>query len=442
MSLIKDYQSKLITVQEALSKVKSGDTIVAGLASAEPRAFLAELHTIADRVKNVTVTTCLPMLDAEYFLNPQYKDSFRMDGWFYTAPMRKAHQNGNISFIPNHLHLASRKRLVHSQTNIYIGNATPPDKHGYISLSLSNVYEKRMAEAADLVILEINPKLPRTFGDLEVHIDDVDYLIEVDYDIPELPDIAPNEKDLVIGRSIADMINDGDCIQLGIGGIPNAVAVSLTSKKDLGVHTEMFTTGMMQLMRAGVITNKRKTLHPGKAVCCFALGTGELYDFIDNHPAIMVLDGAYVNDPAVIEHNDNQVSINTTIEIDLTGQCCSESLGPVQFSGTGGQSDTAIGAQRAKNGRSFIALYSTANVRNPETGQREEISKIVPMLKQGAAVSLSRNDVDYVVTEYGVAALRGTNIQERVERLIAIAHPKFRDELRQQAKEIGYLPKG
>lgn len=442
MSLIESLQSKIITVQEALDKVKSGDMIVSGLASAEPRAFLAELHSIADRVENVTVTTCLPMLDAEYFLNPEHRGSFRMDGWFYTSPMRKAHQNGNISFIPNHLHLASRKRLVHSRPNIYIGNATPPDRHGYISLSLSNVYEKRMAEAAELVILEINPKLPRTFGDVEIHVSDVDYLIEVDYDIPELPDVAPIEKDLVIGRTIASMINDGDCIQLGIGGIPNAVAASLADKKDLGVHTEMFTTGMMQLMKAGVITNKRKTLYPGKAVCCFALGTKELYNFIDNHPAIMVMDGAWVNDPAVIEHNDNQVSINTTIEIDLTGQCCSESLGPVQFSGTGGQSDTAVGAQRAKNGRSFIALYSTAMVKNPASGQREEISKIVPMLKQGAAVSLSRNDVDYVVTEYGVAGLRGTNIQERVERLIAVAHPKFRDELRHQARDLGYLLRG
>lgn len=438
--ILMDYKSKIITVGQALAIVKSNDVIISSLASAEPRAFLSELHTIAERVSNVTVTTCLPMIDAEYFLNPDYRQSFNMAGWFYTAPMRKAHKNGNISFIPNHLHLASRKRLHHQKPNIFIGNATLPDRHGYISLSLSNVYEKRMLTAADIVILELNPKLPRTFGDLEVHINDVDYLIEVDYDIPELPDVSPNAKDIQIGQAVADLINDGDCIQLGIGGIPNAVSASLMSKKDLGIHTEMFTTGMMKLMRAGVITNKKKTLYPGKAVCCFALGTKELYEFIDDNPAILVLDGAWVNDPAVIGQNDNQVSINTTIEVDLTGQCCSESLGHVQYSGTGGQSDTAVGAQRARNGRSFIALYSTAMVTNHLTGQKEETSKIVPTLKAGAAVSLSRNDVDFVVTEYGVASLRGTTIRERVELLISIAHPKFREELWRQATELGYLP--
>jgi acyl-CoA hydrolase len=431
------YKDKVITVEKALSMIKSNDVIVTGLGAAEARATLAELHTIADKVKNVTTTTCLPMNNADYFLDPKYKDSFNMDGWFYTGPLRKAHKNGNISFIPNHLHLAGVKRLHHVKPNIYIGNATPPDKHGYVSLSLSNTYEKRMIEVADLVILEINPKLPRSFGDVEVHVDDIDYFIEVDYDIPELPDVEPNEKDLKIGSIIADYIHDGDCIQLGIGGIPNAVAASLTEKKDLGVHTEMFTTGLMKLAKAGVVNGKKKTLHKGKMVATFALGTKELYDFIDDNPSCLILDGNYVNDPYTIGKNDNQVSINTTIEIDLSGQCASESIGSIQFSGTGGQADTAIGAQNAKNGRSFIALYSTAKVKNKESGEREEISKIVPQLKQGAAVSLSRNDVDYVVTEYGVAELRGTNIKERVERLINIAHPKFRDQLFEEAKKLG-----
>jgi acyl-CoA hydrolase len=243
----------------------------------------------------------------------------------------------------------------------------------------------------------------------------------------------------LIGKHIAKYINDGDTLQLGIGGIPNAVADQLHHKKDLGVHTEMLTTGFMKLYQSGAVTNRKKTLHNGKFVAAFALGTKELYEFIDDNPSIMLLNGNYVNDPCIIGQNDNQVSINTSIEIDLTGQCCSESIGPIQFSGTGGQTDTATGAQRAKNGRSFIALYSTANVKNKETGEREEISKIVPFLKLGAAVSLSRNDVDYVVTEYGAVRLRGTSIQERVELLISIAHPKFRDELREKAREIGYI---
>ncbi|WP_411169943.1 acetyl-CoA hydrolase/transferase family protein [Clostridium sp. MB05] len=432
-------EDKYITVEEALTKIKTGDIIVSGLAAAEPREILRNLHTISDKVEDVTVTTCLPMEMAEYFFNPQYKDSFRMDGWFYTAAMRKAHKNGNISFIPNHLHLAAVKRLAHKEPNIYMGTATLPDKHGYVSLSLSNVYEKRMLEAADLVILEINENYPRTFGDVEVHINDIDYMIKTDYEVPELLEVEPNEKDLKIGKFIADRINDGDCIQLGIGGIPNAVAASLMDKKDLGIHTEMFTTGMMKLIRAGVVTGKNKNIYKGKHIAAFALGTKELYDFINDNPSVLIMDGYWTNDPYTIGLNDNQVSINTTIEIDLTGQCASESIGAVQFSGTGGQADTAIGAQRSKNGRSFIALYSTAMVKNKETGEREEISKIVPFLKPGAAVSLSRNDVDLVVTEYGIAELRGTTISERVNRLIEISHPKFREELLNKAKEMGLI---
>jgi acyl-CoA hydrolase len=432
------YRDRVITINEALNLVKSNDMIVTGLGSAEAQLFMNNLHTIADRVENVTVTNCLPMSKGE-FLKAEYKKSFNIDGWFYSPPLRKAHLNGNVSFIPNHLHLAGVKRLAHVKPNIYVGSASLPDKHGFISLSLSNTYERRMIDAADVVILEINPNYPRTFGDVEIHYSEVDYLIEANYAVPALPDVVPGEKDLIIGKYIADMINNGDCIQLGIGGIPNAVAAALKDKKDLGIHTEMMTSGMVELVKLGVVNGSKKTLHKGKIVCTFALGNKELYGFLDDNPSVLIMDGNYVNNPDTIAKNDNQVSINTTIEIDLTGQCCSESIGPVQFSGTGGQADTAIGAQKAKNGRSFIALYSTAMVMNKETGEKEEISKIVPMLKQGAIVSLSRNDVDYVVTEYGIAALRGTNIRERVERLISIAHPNFKEDLRKQAQEIGLL---
>lgn len=433
------YDEKIISVETALEKLNSGDTIVTGLAAAEAREILTSLHTIKDKVDTLTITTCLPMASAEYFINPEYKDTFLMDGWFYTKPMRNHQKNGNISYIPNHLHLAAVKRLNEVNPRVYIGNATPPDNHGYVSLSLSNVYERRIIDQAELVILEINPNLPRTFGDMALHVNDVDYMIEVNYDIPVLPDTTPNEKDKKIGALIADYINDGDCIQLGIGGIPNAVADALMDKKDLGIHTEMMTTGMMKLAKAGVITGKKKNLYPNKIVCTFALGTKGLYEFMDDNPSILVKDGHWVNDPYIIGLNDNQISINTTIEIDLTGQCASESLGTVQYSGTGGQADTAIGAQRSKNGKSFIALYSTASVYNKDKDEREIISKIVPILKPGAAVTLSRNDVDYVVTEYGVAKLRGTNLKERINRLISIAHPDFRDELRQKAIEMNFI---
>jgi len=433
-----DYSNKVITAQEAVKKVKSGDMIVTGLGAAEGRLFLSELHSVADQVHDVTVTNCLPMTD-QPFIRPEYKDSFYVDGWFYSPTLRKAHPNGNISFIPNHLHLAGTKRLAYVKPNIYVGSASMPDKWGYVSLSLSNTYEKRMAEAADLVILEINPNMPYTYGDVELHLDEVDYVIEADYLPPALPDVEPSEKDLQIGHFIADHIQDGDCVQVGIGGIPNAVTASLTNKKDLGIHTEMLTTGVMKLAKMGVITGKKKQTHKGKMVCTFIMGSQELYEFADHNPAVAVFEGAWVNDPAIIGLNDNMVSINTTMEIDLTGQCCSESIGSTQWSGTGGQADTAIGAQNSKNGKSFIALYSTAMVRNPETGIKEEVSKIVPQLKSGAAVTLSRNDVDYVVTEYGVAHLKGTNISERVKRLIAVAHPKFREELMEQAKAIGII---
>lgn len=296
-----------------------------------------------------------------------------------------------------------------------------------------------MIDAADIVILEVNPNFPVTYGDVEVHVNDIDMIIEADYPVPTLPIVEPNDKDRQIAAFIADDIKDGDTIQLGIGGIPNAVAEFLMDKKDLGIHTEMMTSNMAKLAKAGVITGKKKNLHKGKIVTTFIMGNKELYEYVDQNPSILVLDGHYVNAPEVIGLNDNMVSINTTIEIDLTGQCASESIGPMQISGTGGQTDTATGAQKSKNGRSFIALYSTTMVKNRETGEREEVSKIVPFLNQGAIVSLSRNDVDNVVTEYGIARLRGTNLRERVERLIAIAHPKYRDSLREEAIKLGYI---
>ncbi len=438
---MENYQNKIITVEKALELVKSNDQIVTGLGSAEGRLFMSQLHTIADRVKNVTVNNCLPMGVYEFFANPAYADSFNVDGWFYCPSLRKAHKQGNISFIPNNLHFAGKKRFDHIHPNIYIGLASYPDKHGFVSLSLSNTYEKEAIKHADIVILEINKKAPRTFGDVELSLNEVDYLIEVDYDIPEIPDAPFTEKDKIIGNYIANEIKDGDCIQLGIGGIPNAVASCLYGKKNLGVHTEMLTSEMMRLAKAGVINGKCKQLYPGKMVATFAMGTKDLYEYMDDNPSIMILDGSFVNDPYTIAKNDNQVSINTTLEVDVTGQCCSESLGSIQFSGTGGQADTAIGAQMSKNGKSIIALYSTAMVTNKATGEKEEISKIVCQLKPGATVSLSRNDLDYLVTEYGIVHLKGTNIKERVEKIISIAHPKFRDALYEEAIKLGIITK-
>lgn len=430
---------KYITAEEAVQLVKSNDHVVVGMTAAEPQNFMKILHTVADRVKNVVVSNCLPILEAEFFTNPAYKDSFKVAGWFYTATLRKYHKNGNISFIPNHLHLAGKKRFEHMKPNIFVTAASLPDENGYISLSIQNVYERDAIDLADIVIVEVNPNFPRTFGDNQVHIDEVDYIIEANYPVPTIINAEPNEKDMLIGKEIAKHIPDGATIQLGIGGIPNAVAYFLKDKKDLGIHTEMFTNGMMDLIKDGIVTGKKKNYMPGKHVCAFAFGSEELYKFLDNNPDVYFMRGIEANDPHVVGLNDNQISINTTLEVDLTGQVASESIGHVQFSGTGGQSDTAVGAQNAKNGKSFIALYSTAMVRNKQTGEKEEISKIVTTLKPGAAVTLSRNDVDYVVTEYGCVSLRGTTIEERVRLLISIAHPKFRDQLTEEAKALEWI---
>jgi acyl-CoA hydrolase len=436
-----DYSAKIISLEKALALVKDNDHIVSGMAAAEARDFFMNIHQIVDRgVKGVTVSNCLPLTEGKYINDPEYIGKIDVNSWFYTPQLRRNHALDAVSYIPNHLHLSGWKRRQHLKTNIFIANASPPDKHGYMSISLSATYERGIRENADLVILEINPNVPRAFGDVEVHISDVDYLIETDYPIPEIPDPEPNELDNKIGKLVADEIQDGDCLQLGIGGMPNAIAKSLYNKKDLGVHTEMLTSEMSKLFKAGVITGKRKKIQPGKMACTFVFGTKQIYEFIDDNPGVVVLNGEYMNDPYIIGMNDNQVSINSSVEIDVTGQCASESIGAKQISGTGGQADTATGAQNSKGGRSYICLYSTASVKD-EDGQPQTVSKIVPVLKQGAIVSLSRNDVDRVVTEYGIAELRGTNVRERVQRLAAIAHPDFREDLMRQSMDMGIIGK-
>lgn len=427
MSWKREYNNKKITVDDALNMVKSDFDIVVGLAASEPVEFLSRLHEIKDEVRNVNVLTCLNMGDYEFTTNPEMYGHFTNLSWFYNPLTRKAHPHKMVSFIPNHLHLAAKQRLSYKKPNIFIVTVSPMDKHGYFSLSLSLTYEREFLEAADIVIFEVNERHPRTYGDTFVHIKDVDYLYESNRPIPELPVVEPTEKDMVIGGYISELVDDGSTIQLGIGGIPNAVAKSLINKKDLGIHTEMFTDGMVDLYEAGVITNKKKSIHKGKAVTTFALGSKRLYDFLDDNPGIEFHRGAYTNDPYVVGQNYKMVSINTSLQIDLTGQVCSEALGHVQYSGTGGQADTAIGSQMSPGGKSIIALYSTA--------KNDTISTIVPLLTEGAAVSLSRNDVDYVVTEYGVAPLKGREIRQRVKNLIAIAHPDFRKELEEKAEK-------
>lgn len=435
---MKNYKDKLITAEEAVKLVKSGDEIVTGLGPSEARVFFDHLHEVADKVENVNVTTYLPQFKHQY-QEPAYKGKFHIDSEFYTGVNRAAEGAGMASYVPNNLSYAGRERLSHITPNIYVGVAAMPDKHGYVSLSLGNVYERRMLEAADIVILEISPHYPRVFGDHMVSVDQVDHFIEVDYEPPMVPDGVSNEKDMKIGKMIADMIPDGACVQIGIGGIPDAVAGFLGDKKDLGIHTELFTPGLAKLVLSGVANGSKKQIDKGKVITGFALGNKEMYDLMDDNPMIEVRDASYCNSPWVIAQNDNQISINTAIEVDLSGQVSSESIGPRQFSGTGGQADTHRGAYMSKGGKAIIALYSTAMIKNKETGEKEEKSKIVPRLTPGAYVTLQRQDTDMVVTEYGVAKLKGKNMKERVRALIDIAHPKFREELEKQAVELGLI---
>jgi acyl-CoA hydrolase len=433
-----DYSNKIISADKAVSLVKSGDVIVAGFGVSEPRAFFNALPAVFSRgIKDISLNTCFSFFDGELFVNGEYAKFFEHDSWFFTGPVRK---NVNVSYFPNHLHQGAAKRFSAIKPDIYVANASVPDKHGFVSLGTSNVYAIAAAEIAGLVILEINPNVPRVFGDVEFPLSKVDYLVEAEYALPEIPDAEPSFIDKKIGKLVSDEISDGDCIQLGVGGMPNAIAKSLYSKKDLGVHTEMLTNEMVKLAKAGVITGEKKQIHKRKMVCTLLAGTRGMYDFVDDNPSVSVLAASYVNDPCVIAQNDNQVSVNAALEVDVTGQCASESIGAQHFSGTGGQADTAIGAQKSRGGRSYICLHSTAQVKDKE-GSVKAVSKIVPVLRQGAAVSLSRNDVDRVVTEYGIAELRGRSIRERVRRLVDIACPDSREEILRESFELGIIPR-
>lgn len=429
------YQKKLISISEAVGLIKSNQTIGVAIAASEPPGLLAELGRHKDRLQNVTTWVCLPMRGYEYATSPEMGGHFFVENWFYGAPDRKVHPQGRMSYIPNNLHRASTDRLLATggKVNVFWGTATPPDKRGYLSLSLGLVIEKQLLEAADLVVLEINENLPYTLGDTQVHISDVDYVVENHTTLFELPAAEPSTPEQAIGGFIADLIEDGSTLQLGIGGIPNAITPFLMKRKDLGIHTEMFTDGMVDLYEAGVVTNKKKTLWKGKMVGAFALGTRKLYDFLDMNLGVEFQQGKVTNDPYVIGQNHKMISVNTALQVDIYGQVCSQSIGYKHFSGTGGQLDTHRGAQLSAGGRGIIALRSTA--------KDGLISTIVPILSEGAEVTVPSQDIDTIVTEYGVAELRGRCVRDRLEALVRVAHPDFRDWLAEEAHRLGIVPR-
>lgn len=434
MDFMKLYQEKLVSIPDAVQMVHSQQTLVAAMCASEPVGLLNELENHADQVENVHVLMCLPMRKYGFYTKPEMAGHFFLENWFYGMPDRNAHPLGMISYLPNNLHAAAADRIrAAGGVNIFWGTATPPNGRGIMSLSTCLVYERQLIEKADLVILEINENLPWTLGDTQIHISDVDYVVENTIPLVELPSIQPTEIEAAIGQHIAGLIEDGSTLQLGIGGIPNAIASQLFEKHDLGIHTEMFTDGMVDLFEAGVITGKKKTIWPNKMVGTFALGTQKLYDFVNNNIVMEFQQGKVTNDPYIIGKNYKMVSVNTALQVDVLGQVCSQSLGSRHFSGTGGQLDTHRGAQMSPGGRGIIALRSTA--------KHGTISTIVPQLALGAEVTVPSQDVDTVVTEYGIAELRGRCLKERAEALIRIAHPDFRDELREQVERLGIVPR-
>ncbi|MFW5979868.1 MAG: acetyl-CoA hydrolase/transferase family protein [Halanaerobiales bacterium] len=427
MKARKEYKEKLISIPEAVGMVKSNQKICTAMAASEPQGLLKQLSKRKSEVKDVNIVSCLMMGDYD-FLQPEMKGHFLNETWFYGPTDRENHPHGNVTYIPNNLHEAGEKKIENDDIDIFWGTATPMDDLGFFSLSLGLTYEKMMIEEADIVVLEINENLPWTLGDTQVHISQIDYVVENTAPLIELPPVEPGKEEMKIGENIAAMIEDGSTLQLGIGGIPNAITQALYNKKDLGIHTEMFIDGMVDLFKAGVITNQKKTIWKGKMVGTFAMGTQKLYDFIDRNLAVEFQQGNVTNDPCIIGQNNKMVSVNTALQVDLTGQVCSEAIGNKHYSGTGGQVDTHRGAQRSKGGKGIIALRSTA--------KGGDISTIVAELPAGSKVTLGRNDIDYIVTEHGIAHLKGKSVRDRVEEMISIAHPDFRDQLRKKANEI------
>lgn len=429
------YTEKTISIEQAVALIKSDTDIIVAQCASEPQGCMSKFHLAADRVHDVQVFSVLTLKPYDFYMKPEMKGKFELCSWFHAPGSRAALKagTGTVTYVPNMLHRAASDRLKVRKPHLFFGTCTPPDEKGFVSLSLGITYEKDILEQAEITVLEVNSFLPRTLGDTQVHVSDVDYFVEFHQQPPTLPEPQPDETAMQIGRHIANLVEDGSTIQLGIGEIPNACALLLKDKKNLGVHTEMLVDSMMELYEAGVITNNEKSLHKGKFICTFAMGSEKLYRWLNNNMAVEFLRGKYVNDPCVMRQNSKMVSINTCIMVDFTGQVASESIGPEQYSGTGGQSDTAVGAIEGLDGKgkSIIACRSTA--------RGGKISTIVPLLPEGSAVTLHRSHTDWVVTEWGSVQLTGRTIRERTKALISIAHPDFREELTNHAIRLGFI---
>lgn len=436
MDLQHIYKSRLVTPEEAVRKIKSGQRVFLTGNCSVPKEVLGALVDYAPNLQDVEICQALTVGPADY-VNPEMKGHLNVNTMFVSDNVREAVHQGRADFTPvllSEFTLLFKNKIL--PVNVALIHLSPPDEHGFCSFGIEVGLTKSPAESADIIIAEVNQQMPRTLGDSFIHISQLDYIVAVDYELPELLMGKGSPTPVIdkIAEYIAELIPDGATMQMGIGAIPDAVMKYLLDKKDLGVHTELFSDGIIDLVESGILTGSRKSKHPGKIIAGFAMGSRRLYNWVDDNPLIELHPTEYVNDPFVIAQNERQVAINSAIEVDLTGQVCADSIGPKLYSGVGGQLDFIYGASRSKGGVPIIALPSTTILRDGTC-----INRIVAMLKQGAGVVTTRNHVHYVVTEYGVADLYGKTIRQRALSLIGIAHPQFRDVLRKQALELNYI---
>ncbi len=427
------YQQKLISAAELAKKVESGWVFGMDAGATQTEAILAAVCERAgnDDLQDITVHTMLDVYPFPFYADSTLNGKINGVSWFSSGGARKAVNAGFADFIPNYYRDTMKLIRDNYEYDAFCIAVSPMDKHGYFSLATTSSYSEAMISKAKRIFVEVNDRQPRAVNNTQLHISQVDAVVEYSHPLPVLPPVKLDGISITIGNLIAEQIPDGACIQLGIGAIPDATGMALKAKHDLGIHTEMFTDSMVELIECGAVNNSRKQIHRGKTVTTFAFGSQRIYDYIDDNPAMMILPVEYVNDPAVICLNDNMISINAAVEVDLWGQVCAESVGTRHLSGTGGQADYVRGACQSRGGKSFIAFESTA--------KGGTISKIRSTLTEGAVVTTSKNDVDYVVTEYGIAHLRGQSLSSRAKQLIRIAHPDFRDELTYAARKRGIL---
>lgn len=425
------YHNKITDVHTALDAVQSGNRLYIGGGAGVPIQLTQGLTTCAHRLQNVELTHILTFAPAPY-AEPPFQNNFRVNALFIGHNVRQAVHNGRADFTPVFLsEIPGLFRNGILPIDVALIAVSPPDEHGFCSFGVEVGTTKPAAESARIIIAEVNQQMPRTLGDSFIHVSRLHHIVEADYPLPEAPQGGSSDDHLKIGQHIAGMIPNRATLQMGIGSIPDAVLKSLTHHQDLGIHTELFSDGVIDLVEEGVINCAQKNFHQGKIVAGFLFGTKRLYAFIHNNPLIELHPTDYVNDPFNIARNDKMVAINSAIQMDLTGQVCADSIGPRLYSGVGGQIDFIRGAARSKGGLPIIAF--------PSTARNGTISRIVPTLSNGAGVVTTRNDVHYIVTEFGVASLYGKTISQRVNELIQIAHPQFRDELRHEAHALGYL---